>query len=167
MKNNVVLIGMPGVGKSSAGVVLAKVLGYEFLDSDLVIQKEEKRLLKEIIAEDGLDEFISIENRVNANLDVNNCVIATGGSVIYGKEAMEHLSEIGVIVYLRATFDTIDSRLGNLEGRGVAIKGNQTLFDLYQERTILYEKYADVVVDLDERSISETVVEIARILQKI
>lgn len=167
MKNNVVLIGMPGVGKSSAGVVLAKVLGYEFVDSDLVIQKEEKRLLKDIIAEDGLDEFIRIENRVNANLNVNNCVIATGGSVIYGKEAMEHLSEIGVIVYLRATFDTIDSRLGNLEGRGVAIKRNQTLFDLYQERTILYEKYADAIVDLDNCSISATVVEIERILQKI
>lgn len=166
-KNNVVLIGMPGVGKSSAGVVLAKVLGYEFVDSDLVIQKEEKRLLKDIIAEDGLDEFIRIENRVNANLNVNNCVIATGGSVIYGKEAMEHLSEIGVIVYLRATFDTIDSRLGNLEGRGVAIKSNQTLFDLYQERTILYEKYADAIVDLDGCSISATVVEIERILQKI
>ena len=167
MKNNVVLIGMPGVGKSSAGVVLAKVLGYEFVDSDLVIQKEEKRLLKDIIAEDGLDEFIRIENRVNSNLNVNNCVIATGGSVIYGKEAMEHLSEIGVIVYLRATFDTIDSRLGNLEGRGVAIKRNQTLFDLYQERTILYEKYADVVVDLDNQDISATVGEIARILHKI
>lgn len=166
-KNNVVLIGMPGVGKSSAGVVLAKVLGYEFVDSDLVIQKEEKRLLKEIIATEGLDEFIRIENRVNANLNVNNCVIATGGSVIYGKEAMEHLSEIGVIVYLRATFDTIDSRLGNLEGRGVAIKSNQTLFDLYQERTILYEKYADAIVDLDGCSISATVVEIERILQKI
>ena len=166
-KNNVVLIGMPGVGKSSAGVVLAKVLGYEFVDSDLVIQKEEKRLLKDIIAEDGLDEFIRIENRVNSNLNVNNCVIATGGSAVYGKEAMEHLSKIGVIVYLRATFDTIDSRLGNLEGRGVAIKRNQTLFDLYQERTILYEKYADVVVDLDNQDISATVVEIARILQKI
>lgn len=166
-KNNVVLIGMPGVGKSSAGVVLAKVLGYEFVDSDLVIQKEEKRLLKDIIAEDGLDEFICIENRVNANLNVNNCVIATGGSVIYGKEAMEHLSEIGAIVYLRATFDTIDSRLGNLEGRGVAIKSNQTLFDLYQERTILYEKYADAIVDLDGCSISATVAEIERILQKI
>ena len=167
MKNNIVLIGMPGVGKSSAGVVLAKVLGYEFVDSDLVIQKEENRLLKDIIAEDGLDEFIRIENRVNSNLNVNNCVIATGGSVIYGKEAMEHLSEIGVIVYLRATFDTIDSRLGNLEGRGVAIKRNQTLFDLYQERTILYEKYADVVVDLDNQDISATVGEIARILHKI
>lgn len=166
-KNNVVLIGMPGVGKSSAGVVLAKVLGYEFVDSDLVIQKEEKRLLKDIIAEDGLDEFIRIENRVNSNLNVNNCVIATGGSVIYGKEAMEHLSEIGVIVYLRATFDTIDSRLGSLEGRGVAIKRNQTLFDLYQERTILYEKYADAIVDLDNCSISATVGEIERILQKI
>ena len=167
MKNNVVLIGMPSVGKSSAGVVLAKVLGYEFVDSDLVIQKEEKRLLKDIIAEDGLDEFIRIENRVNSNLNVNNCVIATGGSAVYGKEAMEHLSKIGVIVYLRATFDTIDSRLGNLEGRGVAIKRNQTLFDLYQERTILYEKYADVVVDLDNQDISATVVEIARILHKI
>ena len=88
-------------------------------------------------------------------------------AVIYGKEAMEHLSEIGVIVYLRATFDTIDSRLGNLEGRGVAIKSNQTLFDLYQERTILYEKYADAIVDLDGCSISATVVEIERILQKI
>ena len=167
MKNNVVLIGMPGVGKSSAGVVLAKVLGYEFVDSDLVIQKEEKRLLKDIIAEDGLDEFIRIVNRVNSNLNVNNCVIATGGSAVYGKEAMEHLSKIGVIVYLRATFDTIDSRLGNLEGRGVAIKRNQTLFDLYQERTILYEKYADAIVDLDNCSISATVVEIERILQKI
>ena len=167
MKNNIVLIGMPGVGKSSAGVVLAKVMGYEFIDSDLVIQKEEKRLLKDIIAQEGHDEFIRIENRVNSNLNVNKCVIATGGSVIYGKEAMEHLSKIGVIVYLRATFDTIDSRLGNLEGRGVAIKSNQTLLDLYEERTILYEKYADVVVDLDGRSISETVSEIECILQKI
>lgn len=158
---------MPGVGKSSAGVVLAKVMGYEFIDSDLLIQKEEKRLLKEIIAEDGHDEFVRIENRVNSNINVNKCVIATGGSVIYGKEAMEHLSKIGVIVYLRATFDTINSRLGNLEGRGVAIKSNQTLFDLYEERTILYEKYADVVVDLDGRSISETVSEIECILQKI
>lgn len=167
MKNNIVLIGMPGVGKSSAGVVLAKVMGYEFVDSDLLIQKEEKRLLKEIIAEDGYEEFVRIENRVNSNINVNKCVIATGGSVIYGKEAMEHLSKIGVIVYLRATFDTINSRLGNLEGRGVAIKSNQTLFDLYEERTILYEKYADVVVDLDGRSISETVSEIECILQKI
>ena len=167
MKNNIVLIGMPGVGKSSAGVVLAKVMGYEFVDSDLLIQKEEKRLLKEIIAEDGHDEFIRIENRVNSNINVNKCVIATGGSVVYGKEAMEHLSKIGVIVYLRATFDTINSRLGNLEGRGVAIKRNQTLLDLYEERIILYEKYADVIVDLDGRSISETVSEIECILQKI
>ena len=166
MKNNVVLIGMPGVGKSSAGVVLAKVLGYEFVDSDLVIQKEEKRLLKDIIAEDGLDEFIRIENRVNSNLNVNNCVIATGGSVIYGKEAMEHLSEIGVIVYLRATFDTIDSRLGNLEGRGVAIKRNQTLFDLYQERTILYEKYADITVRSDRGTMEDTAAAIMDALKK-
>lgn len=167
MKNNIVLIGMPGVGKSSAGVVLAKVMGYEFMDSDLLIQKQENRLLKDIIAEDGNDAFLEIENKVNAGINVNNYVIATGGSAVYGKEAMAHLSEIGVIVYLRATFETINSRLGNLAGRGVAIKSNQTLLDLYEERTQLYEKYAEVIVDLDGRSISETVEEIACILQKI
>ena len=101
---NIILIGMPGVGKSSAGVVLAKVMGYEFVDSDLVIQRIEKRLLKDIIAEDGNEAFLAIENKINAELDVNNSVIATGGSVIYGKEAMEHLKEIGTVVYLEVSF---------------------------------------------------------------
>lgn len=164
MKNNIVLIGMPGVGKSSAGVVLAKILGYEFVDSDLVIQKQEKRLLKDIIATEGNEGFLEIENRINASLDVTNSVIATGGSVIYGEDAMNHLANIGTIVYLRATYQTIASRLSNLTGRGVAIKDGQSLYDLYKERTVLYEKYAEVTIDLDGLTIEETVNKISKLL---
>ena len=164
--DNIVLIGMPGVGKSSAGVVLAKVLGYEFVDTDLVIQREEKRLLKDIIAMDGNDAFLAIENRINAGIEVHNSVIATGGSVIYGKEAMEHLKEIGMVVYLRASLETIQSRLLNLEGRGVAMKNGQSLEDLYCERIPLYEKYADVIVDMDGVTIEETVRNMHKILRK-
>ena len=97
-KENIVLIGMPGVGKSTIGVVLAKVLGYKFIDSDLVIQEQTGRLLKDIIAEEGIDEFINIENKVNASINTEKSIIATGGSVVYGKEAMEHLSEIGTVI---------------------------------------------------------------------
>ena len=164
MKKNIVLIGMPGVGKSSAGVVLAKILGYEFIDSDLVIQKQEKRLLKDIIATEGNEGFLEIENRINASLDVTNSVIATGGSVIYGEDAMNHLANIGTIVYLRATYQTIASRLSNLTGRGVAIKDGQSLYDLYKERTVLYEKYAEVTIDLDGLTIEETVNKISKLL---
>ena len=166
MKNNIVLIGMPGVGKSSAGVVLAKILGYEFIDSDLVIQKKEKRLLKDIIAQEGNEGFLETENRINAGLEAENSVIATGGSVIYGKEAMEHFRQIGTIVYLRAEYDTINSRLSNLKGRGVAIKEGQTLLDLYNERTALYEHYADIIIDLDGLTIEETVNRLAKMLKK-
>ena len=96
---NIVLIGMPGVGKSTIGVILAKELGYQFIDADLLIQKQEKRLLKEIIAQDGIDHFIEIENKVNASIQEESTVIATGGSVVYGKEAMEHLQEIATVIY--------------------------------------------------------------------
>ena len=145
--NNVVLIGMPGVGKSTLGVVLAKELGYEFVDADLLIQKREKRLLKDIIAEEGVEGFLKIENDVNASIQTDKTVIATGGSVIYGAEAMEHLKEIGTVVYLKLDYETLDSRLGSLKGRGVVLKDGQTLKSLYEERVPLYEKYADVIVD--------------------
>ena len=152
MKDNIILIGMPGVGKSSAGVVLAKVLGYEFIDSDLVIQKATGELLKDIIAERGNKGFLEVENTINAGIEASHAVIATGGP-----EAMEHLKSIGTVVYLKASYDTINSRLGNLAGRGVAIEKGQTLHDLYDERVKLYEKYADVTVVIDDRTIEQTV----------
>lgn len=164
MKDNIVLIGMPGAGKSTVGVILAKIIGYEFVDSDLVIQKEEGKLLKDIIEAEGVEGFINIENRVNSSLKVHKSIIATGGSVIYGTEAMKHLKEIGTVVYLKLSYKTIDSRLSNIKGRGVVLKDGQDLFDLYNERTPLYEKYADVVIDEDSLTIEETV---ERIINKI
>jgi len=156
MKDNVILIGMPGVGKSTLGVVLAKELGYEFVDADLLIQKREKRLLKEIIAEDGVDGFLKIENDVNASIDTHKTVVATGGSVIYGEEAMAHLGSIGTIVYLKLDYETLDSRLGCLKGRGVVLKDGQNLKSLYDERIPLYEKYADIIVDEGGLDLEET-----------
>ena len=157
MKNNIVLIGMPGVGKSTVGVILAKVLGYQFLDADLVIQEQEGKLLHEIIEEKGTDGFIRVENRVNASLDTDKTIIATGGSVVYGKEAMEHLKEIGQVVYLEVPFEELEKRLADIKGRGVVLRVGQTLKDLYLERTPLYEKYADVTVNEEGLGVEETV----------
>lgn len=145
--NNITLIGMPGAGKSTLGVVLAKILGYEFLDSDLLIQKAEKRRLYQIINEEGPEGFKAIENRVNASIQAENTVIATGGSVVYCSEAMEHLKSIGKVVYLKISLESLAKRLGNLRKRGVLLKEGQTLKDLYEERVTLYEKYADIVID--------------------
>ena len=157
MKNNIVLIGMPGVGKSTVGVVLAKVLGYHFVDTDLVIQQTEGKLLCELIEEHGTDGFLAIENRVNAALEAHKSVIATGGSAVYGQQAMEHLKQIGVVVYLKASYEQLEERLGNLKDRGVVLRPGQSLFELYQERSVLYEKYADITIDEDGRQIRETV----------
>lgn len=164
MKSNIVLIGMPGAGKSTIGVILAKIIGYHFLDSDLVIQERENRLLHEIIASEGTEGFLEIENRINASLNVSRTIIATGGSVVYGREAMEHLKKIGSVVYLKADYETIQKRLGNLEKRGVALKEGQSLKDLYEERTRLYELYADVTVDEQGLGTEET---IEAVLQKL
>ena len=153
---NIVLIGMPGCGKSTVGVVLAKTIGYRFLDSDLVIQETDGRLLSEIIKQEGLDGFNRIENDINSKIKAERTVIATGGSVIYGKEAMTHLKDIGTVVYIRLPFEEINHRLGNLAKRGVSIKEGQTLRELFDERVPLYEKYADIIVDEEGRTISET-----------
>ncbi|MBQ8134716.1 MAG: shikimate kinase [Clostridia bacterium] len=153
---NIVLIGMPGCGKSTVGVVLAKATGYRFLDSDLVIQEMDGRLLSEIIEQEGLDGFNRIENDINSKIKAERTVIATGGSVIYGKEAMAHLKEIGVVVYIRLPFEEITHRLGDLAKRGVSIKDGQTLQELFDERVPLYEKYADIIVDEEGRTISQT-----------
>ena len=154
--NNIILIGMPGAGKSTLGVVLAKVLGYDFLDSDLLIQKKEKKRLPDIIAEYGIDYFICIENEVNQSIVTRNTVIATGGSVIYGKEAMQHLQTLGRVIYLKLSLNDLKKRLGNLEGRGVIMKDGHTLEDLFEERRPLYEKYADLTADLSGRNLEES-----------
>ena len=166
MKDNIVLIGMPGVGKSTVGVILAKMIGYQFIDADLLIQKQEGKLLHEIIAEKGTDGFIEIEERVNASIEASHTIIATGGSVVYGKKAMEHLSRIGTVVYLKVPYDTLDKRLEDIKGRGVVLKEGQTLRILYDERTPLYEKYADIEISEDGLNVEQTVEKLLERLNK-
>ncbi|EJX05320.1 Shikimate kinase [gut metagenome] len=164
--NNITLIGMPGAGKSTLGVVLAKVLGYEFLDSDLLIQHQEKRRLPQIIREEGIEGFQEIENRVNASIEAERTVIATGGSVVYCEEAMEHLKKIGKVVYLKLSLEALSKRLGSLEGRGVLLKNGQTLEGLFKERVPLYEKYADLVVDEEGKDLTEGLQAVLEALQQ-
>ena len=159
---NLILIGMPGCGKSTVGVVLAKALGMDFIDSDLVIQKQTGKRLSQIIEESGDDGFREVENRINAGLTVNNSVIATGGSVIYGEDAMRHLKEIGTVVYLKLSYEGIEERLGDLHARGVTIKPGWTLRDLYNERCPMYEQWADIVVDCERMKLREVVDAILR-----
>lgn len=146
---------MPGAGKSTVGVILAKLMGYKFIDSDLLIQRQEESLLKDIIKEKGLEGFIEIENKVNSEIKAEETIIATGGSVIYGKEAMSHLSNIGTVIYIKLSMENLKDRLGNMKQRGVALKRGQNLEDLYEERTPLYEKYSDIIVNSDGKSIEE------------
>ena len=156
-KDNIVLIGMPGVGKSTVGVILAKVLGYQFVDADLVIQQQEGKLLCEIIEEVGTEGFIEVENRINASLNVTNSIIATAGSVVYAKEAMEHLQSIGRVVYLKVSYETLEKRLADIKGRGVVLKEGQDLKALFEERSPLYEKYADIEISEGTLGVEQTV----------
>ena len=163
--NNIILIGMPGVGKSSIGVILAKELGMQFLDSDLLIQEREKRLLREILEQDGVDGFLRIEEQVNASIDAERAVIATGGSAGSSEKAMRHLKETGTVIYLKLAYGPLSHRLGNLHNRGVVLREDQTLRDLYEERAALYEKYADFVVDEAEKDMEETLAAVIGMLK--
>ncbi len=165
-KNNIVLIGMPGVGKSTIGVVLAKLLGYQFVDADLVIQEKEGKLLREIIEEVGAEGFIEVENRINSQIEAEHSIIATGGSVVYGEEAMAHLKEIGTVLYLKLPYDELDRRLHDIKGRGVVLKNGQTLRDLYEERVPLYEKYADITVDEYRLNVEQTIEKIMELKER-
>lgn len=160
-KNNIVLIGMPGAGKSTVGVVLAKKLGYSFVDADLVIQSWEGKLLHEIIAERGVEGFWMLEETVGESIEAERTVIATGGSAVYGGNAMAHYRQIGTVVYLSLPLEEIRERLGDLTERGVTLKSGQDLDGLYAERQPLYERYADVTVDCEGLSIREIVEKIA------
>ena len=164
---SIILIGMPAVGKSTVGVVVAKRLGYEFIDTDLLIQKQENRLLKEIIEDEGIDGFLKIENQVNCDVQAERAVISPGGSVVYCQEAMEHYKKIGVIVYLRASFETINNRIRNAKNRGVVLKEGQTLERLYEERVKLFEKYADITIDEEGKELGETIELVLQRLCKI
>lgn len=164
--NNITLIGMPASGKSTVGVLLAKRLGYSFVDVDIVIQEQEGRLLKDIIAEEGQEGFLAVENRINAGLNVRHSIIAPGGSVIYGKEAMEHLKEISTVVYLKLSYENVEERLGNLIDRGVVLKDGMTLRDLYEERVPYYEKYADITIDENGLDAGQTVDRLRSIMEE-
>lgn len=164
--SNVVLIGMPGAGKSTVGVVLAKKLGYAFLDADLLIQSRERKLLHEIISERGVEGFWKVEESVGESIETNRTVIATGGSAVYGPRAMEHYKQIGTVIYLSLPLAGIRERLGDLDERGVTLRDGQDLDGLYAERLPLYEKYADITVACEGLGIREIVERIACLLQQ-
>ncbi len=163
-KDNIVLIGMPGSGKSTIGVVLAKRLGYDFVDSDLVIQGTYHKTLEQLIEENGDAGFIQIENDINKSLEYTKTVIATGGSVVYGSEAMEHLKSIGTIVYLKVSEADLNERLGSLKERGVVSNGKTTIEEIFDDRRALYEKYAEITVNLEGKSLKDSVLELAQLL---
>lgn len=160
-KDNLILIGMPGAGKSTVGVVLAKKLGYAFVDADLVIQSREGKLLHELIAERGVEGFWKLEEAVGESIETVRTVIATGGSAVYGEKAMAHYRQIGTVVYLSLPLQAIRERLGDLTERGVTLRDGQDLDGLYAERQPLYEKYADITVNCEGFSIREIVEKIA------
>ncbi len=159
---NIILIGMPGVGKSTIGVILAKVLGYSFVDSDLLIQEKEKKRLSEIIEKRGMDGFLKVESQVNCGIEVNHTVVATGGSAVYSEEAMKHFRALGTVLYLEESFDVIQSRLRDIKGRGVILHEGQDLKAVYEERTPLYEKYAHLIIHEKGRGSEDTLEEILK-----
>lgn len=157
---NIVLIGMPGCGKSTAGVLAAKALCMEFVDTDLIIQNNYNMTLQNIIDEKGLDVFEEIEERTILNLDCDNCIIATGGSVVYYEEAMKHLKNMGTVLYLHLTFSEVENRIQNINTRGIVFRNGQNLSSMYDERIELYKKYYDKIIDCNKKDVEETVKDI-------
>ena len=166
-KNNIVLIGMPGAGKSTLGIVLAKIVGYDFIDADLVIQNQCDKTLQKLLDACGPEGFIAVENQVLSDLKAERSVIATGGSAVYSDEAMKHLSEIGHVVYLQISYDELKSRLSDLQERGVVLKNGvgMSLHELFDERKPLYEKYAEVTVNVDDLTITAAARKVASALK--
>lgn len=166
--DNIVLIGMPGAGKSTLGVVLAKILNYDFLDADLVIQNKHGKTLQTLINEYGPQGFLDVENQDLKEIDVHRTIIATGGSAVYSDRAMEHLRSIGTVVYLQISYKELANRLGDLQERGVVMKGGMgmSLADLYEERLPLYEKWADITVDVEKTSITKAAKKVAGALRE-
>ncbi|SFL42663.1 shikimate kinase [Paenibacillus sp. 1_12] len=163
---NIVLIGMSGAGKSTLGVLLAKALGMDYVDTDIVIQQHEGRLLQDIIDNDGIEEFMEVEEKVVSELQLKNCVISTGGSVIYSEKAMNVLKQSGQIIYLHVPFEEIKKRLINITTRGIVIKKGNSLKDVYEERFPLYIKYSDITLDCSNKDIEHCVSEMIEKIQE-
>lgn len=156
--NNVTLIGMPGSGKSTAGVLLAKTLGYRFLDTDLLIQQREEALLQEILDKKGVEGFLDVEEAAIRTLNCTDTVIAPGGSAVCRAGAIGHLKALGKVVYLHVPLVELERRIRNITTRGIAMEPGQTLADVYAAREPLYRQYADLTVDVTEKSsLEETV----------
>ena len=163
--DNIVLIGMPGAGKSTVGVLLAKTLGYAFLDTDLVIQEREGRLLQDLVDQLGVEAFLDREAAAVCSVDCDRTVIATGGSVVCRDGAMEHLRKLGRIVYLRLPLEELERRLHNISTRGIAMAPGETLAHIYDYRSPLYQKYADLTVAVDRQTLEETVEQVLSALK--
>ena len=163
---NVILIGMPGCGKSTCGVLVAKSMCKSFLDTDLLIQQNEGMKLSEIINKKGVEGFNEAERNSVLTLYTKNCIIATGGSMVYHDDAMNKLKEDGVVIYLEISFKNMMRRIRNFKSRGVVLKEGYTPKDMYDERTTLYKKYADIVIDVNKNSIDNTVEAIITALKK-
>ena len=155
--DNIILIGMPGAGKSTLGVLLAKAMGKLFVDTDIIIQQKTKRLLQDIIDNDGTEAFISLEEEILLSVNEENTVIATGGSAVYSEKAMEHFKKSGKIVYLHVDFDEIVKRVTNITTRGIVLKNGKTLSDAFDERKPLYDRFADITIDCTGNSVEESV----------
>ena len=161
-KSNIVLIGMPGSGKSTCGVLAAKALLKNFYDTDLLLQGLEQQRLQDILNSKGIDYFISAEEKAIKSLELEATVIATGGSVIYSESAMQHLKNMGRVIYLHLDYETVVKRINNIKTRGVVLKKGTSLKDMYTERLPLYKKYADCVIDCNANTVEQTVEQIIR-----
>ncbi len=164
--DNIILIGMSGAGKSTLGVLLAKALGKNFFDTDILIQQSEGRLLQQIIDADGIAYFMQAEERIVSDVNIHGCVIATGGSVVYSETAMQHLKKNGTVVYLHVDYEELIGRLSNITTRGIVFKGHGDLRSIYDERLPLYERYADLTVSCTGKDIETCVAEIAEALEQ-
>ncbi|MCR4787685.1 MAG: shikimate kinase [Lachnospiraceae bacterium] len=165
-KENLILIGMPASGKSTVGVILAKVLGMDFIDTDIVIQQREGKKLKEIIKERGTASFLECEEKAVLGIDVKNTVIATGGSVVYSDSAMEHLKHGGKVIYLKVGYEELMKRLKNIKERGVVLRPGESIEEMFETRSKLYEKYAGITIGEEGFSIEDTVGAIREKLNK-
>lgn len=159
-KSNIVLTGMPGAGKSTVGVLLAKALGFSFCDTDLIIQKHEGATLQSMINDKGISYFLKKEKDIILALDVRQHVIATGGSVIYYGISMKHLGNTGLIIYLEVPYRELKKRLTNMTTRGIAMEKTRSFRDVYNERLLFYRKYAEVTISCKKKHIEEIVEEI-------